>query len=109
MTAPEKSRRVQMRRAIKRIPASFQADQLEGTGQLAKVSREGIFFCTMTLPPPGAAVRIVFEDSAGTKIEIEGTVRWNTAQIDASRTGFGMHIDSVNDAYLAFYEGLLTR
>jgi hypothetical protein len=103
------NRRIQMRRAVKRIPASFQAGELRGSGRIAKLSQEGLFFCTTRLPSPGMQVRVTFEDAHGGKIEIDGTVRWNTAQLDASRSGFGMHIEGRTDSYLEFYERLLTR
>ncbi len=101
--------RVQLRRLLKRIPAAFEAGDLRARGEIAKLSRKGLFFCTETLPAPGSPVRVIFEDRHGSKIELQGSVRWNTAQLDPARSGFGMHIDRPSGEYQEFYEQLLTQ
>jgi hypothetical protein len=97
--------RLKMRRALKRIPAVYEAGKLRGRGQVGGLSREGLFFCTDRLPDPGSPVRVVFSDHLGRKIEVSGDVRWN---VNPPTPGFGMHIDRASERYPEFYENLLT-
>ena len=109
MTKPSRpSRRRIPRRTVKRIPAAFSTHGLRGKGQISKLSRRGLFFSTEKLPQPGEPVCVVFRDRGGNKISIEGTVRWNTAQMKRNASGFGMRIEAAPDQYLDFYEELLT-
>ncbi len=103
------ARRRLSRRNLKRIPAAFSTPVVEGKGQISKLSRRGLFFSTEKPPSPGEAVCVVFRDGAGNKIDIEGTVRLNTAQMRPNASGFGMSIERASDEYLEFYEQMLTR
>lgn len=98
---------MRIRRAVGRIPAQFKAGGLRGEGLLAKLSREGLFVCTETLPEPGTPILLVFLDDRGGPVKLHGSVRWNTRQLDRARSGFGMHIEDVPDAYVRFYEAKL--
>jgi hypothetical protein len=101
--------RVKIRRRLKRIPAVFEASRLRGRGELGGLSRNGLFFCTETLPDPGTPVRVVFSNHEGSKVAVRGEVRWNTTgQAKPLAIGFGMRIEQACDEYLDFYEDLLT-
>lgn len=104
-----KPSRRQLPRSIGRIPAAFRAGAVHARGHVSRLSRRGLFFSTVELPAPGENVRVKFQDETGQPIELVGTVRWNTAQIDARRSGFGMEFEGVPDTYLEFYERILTR
>lgn len=105
---PQPPRRQMPRRDVKRIPAAFSTHDLKGKGQISKLSRRGLFFTTDRLPTPGQPVCVVFRDAAGNEISIEGTVRWNTAQMRPNASGFGMQIEKCTQEYLDFYETILT-
>jgi hypothetical protein len=96
-----------MKRGRGRIAAAFKAGDLQGTGHVAKLSRGGLFFVTDVLPKPGEAARIVFNDREGSKVTIEGIVRWNTAQLPPKESGFGLQIQGPREDYLEFYENML--
>ena len=109
MTRPRRAPRRQIpRRNIKRIAAAFSTHELKGKGQISKLSRRGLFFATPQLPKPGQLVCVVFRDAQGNKISVEGTVRWNTAQMKPNASGFGMLFKKQTPEYLDFYEGMLT-
>ena len=108
MSDKHANRRRQLRRVMKPLPAAFTAGSRKGQGHVSKLSRKGLFFATDDLPPPGDAVRIAFQDNEGKTIKVNGIVRWNTTQISPRASGFGIEIDSVPDAYLAFYDEILT-
>jgi DNA-directed RNA polymerase specialized sigma24 family protein len=82
MSQGPKVERRKLRRILKRIPAAFEAGQLRGKGHIKNVSKEGLFVRTTVLPPTGTDVRVIFHDRTGSKIEVHGTVRWTTAQLD---------------------------
>ena len=108
MPPPGRNSRRQIRREIPRIPGAFNAGKRRGTGYVSKISRKGLFFSTEDLPRPGDAVRIVFEDGDGNKIDVEGHVRWNTDQLNKALCGFGVELDCPSEAFLEFYDQLLT-
>ena len=100
-------RRQVPRKRVKRIAAAFSTHELKGKGQISKLSRRGLFFATERLPLPGHAVCVVFRDQNCNKISVEGTVRWNTAQMRPNASGFGMRIEKASDEYVDFYEDML--
>ena len=111
MNQPRKHKRVRMSRKLKPIRAAFRTDQRRAKGEIATLAREGLFIATESLPSAEEAVTIVFQDSSGNKIEVRGTVRWTTEQLPpgkCSKPGFGVQLESPSDAYLAFYEEVLT-
>ena len=84
---------------------------MSGKGYIRNVSRDGMFLRTDVLPAPGEPVSVTFVDLRGHKVEVDGTVRWNTGQLDPAehaKPGFGMRIEHARSDYLAFYEQLLT-
>jgi hypothetical protein len=100
--------RVALPRARRRIPVAFEAGRLRGAGRIAKLGKHGFFVCTEALPKPGHPVRVVIHDPQRRRnIEISGSVRWNTEQIDPTRSGFGVEIDAQSHDYCEFYERVL--
>ena len=111
MNQPRKHKRVRMSRKLKPIHAAFKTKEVRGKGEIATLSREGMFIATDSLPSPEAFITVVFPDSSGNQIEVTGTVRWTTAQLPpgkCSKPGFGMCLDFQSDEYEAFYEEILT-
>ena len=101
--------RRKLKRIVKRIPAFFISGSLHGDGYIKNLSREGLFMRTDNLPEPEEPVQILIKSSDGRKIEVNGTVRWTTAQFPGreEHAGFGMHVDPLTDAYRDFYQNLL--
>ncbi len=103
--------RKRLRRSGVRIAATFESPASSGKGYVRNVSRDGMFLRTDVLPAPGEPVSVTFVDLRGHKVEVDGTVRWNTEQLDPAKhakPGFGMRIEHARSDYLAFYEQLLT-
>ena len=112
VTRQAKSEKRRLKRTVRRIPVTFVSGATHGNGHIKNLNQEGLFLRTDTLPASGDLVSVVLFVPDGSKIEVFGTVRWTTAQLAVSedvRPGFGMHIDQRNDAYLQFYEQLLTH
>jgi uncharacterized protein (TIGR02266 family) len=103
--------RRKLKRLVKRIPAAFECAELRGRGYIKNVSKGGLFLRTDALPAAGTAVRVLFHNRDGTKVEVSGTVAWNTSQLDRKhdevRPGFGIFFDSSEDAYREFFEQLM--
>ncbi len=105
-------RRRFLRRRIAPIPVAFESGPLSGRGHLKNISREGVFIRCEVLPEPGAVIQLLFHDRQGTKVEVNGVVRWTTAQLPAlssAQPGFGVFIEDPSEAFLAFYEQILTE
>ena len=89
----------------------FETDSIEGKGQIRSLSMVGMLISCGTLPETDEFVRIVFDDLEGCEIELCGTVASTAArhgQLGEDESGFFMRIDADIDAYLHFYEQLLT-
>jgi len=103
--------RRKLKRWLKRIPAEFTCGGQNGAGHVKNMSKEGLFLRVDTLPEVGKAVRVVIQTMDGSKIEVNGTVRWTTAQLPNNgedvTAGFGMLIDGPSEAYREFFEDLL--
>lgn len=102
--------RRRLKRVVKRIPARYQCEGMIGKGHIKNVTQEGLFLRTDRLPSPGARIRLVFEPEDGPKVEVSGTVRWTTGQLQhAADTspGFGMRIENVSEEFLEFFENIL--
>jgi len=111
MATPTGVERRRLRRVMKRIPAAFEAGKLRGKGHIKNISKEGLFVRTDVLPVAGAAVRVVFHDRHGSKVEVRGTVRWTTAQLgpeEKAIPGFGVYVEPGNEEFHEFFEGILT-
>ncbi len=111
MPTPLGIERRRLRRVMKRIPAAFESGKLRGKGYIKNISKEGLFVRTSVLPNAGSAVRIVFHDRNGSKVEVRGTVRWTTLQLppeETAKPGFGVFIEPGNDEFSEFFENILT-
>ena len=109
MDGQSRPSRIPMRRFLKRIPAYFEGGGVHASGHILRLSREGMFLGSETLPAAGTDMRVTFADRLGNKIEVEGNVRWNTSdKPEAPDPGFGMHIPRPSDTYQEFYEKLVT-
>jgi hypothetical protein len=101
--------RRRLKRIVKRIPVRFQAESLRGEGHIKNLTQEGIFVRSDVLPEAGESISVRFDAPQGRKIEIEGVVRWTTAQFPDRdvRTGFGVRLHRVDEEYLRFFESIL--
>jgi len=102
--------RRKLKRRVKRIAARYTCGQKSGAGHVKNLSKEGLFLRVDRLPQVGDNVHVVIEAANGEKVEIEGVVRWTTAQLpnaDAVAPGFGMRFSEDYAAYRAFFEELL--
>jgi hypothetical protein len=102
--------RRKLKRRVKRIPAHYTSGAQSGAGHVKNLSKEGLFLRVDELPKVGHAIRVVIQAGDGSKVEVEGIVRWTTDQLpnaEAVSSGFGMIIESPSDAYRAFFEDLL--
>lgn len=110
MSVPRRIGRMQLRRVLNPIPATFHAaGGVRAEGELWDISVHGLFFATSLLPPTGTYGSVVFEFPPGTVIEVRGEVRWNTAETPETSPGFGMEIESVPRAYQELCEQLLKK
>lgn len=103
--------RRKLKRVVKRIPIRFETGGLRGQGHIKNLSREGLFIRSHLLPAPGDMVCVVFGAPNGQKVEIIGTVRWTTAQLQNSDAppGFGVRIDQPGPDFREFYESILLQ
>ncbi len=110
MPNPSTKERRHLRRILKRIPAFFQSEGVEGHGHVKNISKEGLFLRVHDLPEPGMTVRVVLEPEDRPKIEVEGQVMWTTAQLPTeaeAAPGFGMHFDRLSDEFVELFERIL--
>jgi len=110
MSPARKIERRRLHRLVKRIPATFEAGKLRGTGHIKNVSKKGLFLRTGLLPPVGSDVRVLFSDRKGTKIALRGRVRWTTDQLPAgekAKPGFAVYIRLDDKAFAEFFEQIL--
>ncbi|MCP4007455.1 MAG: hypothetical protein GY725_25020 [bacterium] len=105
------SERRKLKRAVERIPAAFETASFRGTGYIKNVTKEGLFVRADQLPPPMEPVRVIFHNRDGNKIEVIGSVRWTTDQLQREDTkpGFGMRIETQSPDFLEFFEQILVR
>jgi hypothetical protein len=102
--------RRRLRRYVQRLEAHFQSGRLRGLGHVRNLSKEGMFIGSERLPQPGAPIALTIETTDGEKIDLNGTVRWTTAQLpNASEAppGFGVHVEGRSPAYRELFEALL--
>jgi hypothetical protein len=107
----ERDRR-RLKRYVQRLEAHFQSGQLRGLGQVRNLSKEGMFIGCERLPQPGAPIALTIETADGEKLDLNGTVRWTTAQLpNASEAspGFGVRVEGRSPAYRELFEALLLR
>ncbi len=100
--------RRRLKRAVSRIPVQFVAESIHGTGHIKNLNQEGLLIRTGVLPDPGDTVHLNFMSPEGRKVEVEGIVRWTTAQMDETvPAGFGVKLVRVDEEYLRFFESIL--
>jgi hypothetical protein len=93
---------------MSRIPVQFQAGTLRGTGHIKNLTQEGLLVRSHILPAPGDSVYVTLTTPEGGKIEVEGIVRWTTAQMDETAPlGFGVRLVRVDEDYLRFFERIV--
>ena len=95
---------------MQRIPVRFSTNSVKADGHIKNLSKEGVFVRANVLPFPGDHISIRFESRQGSKLEILGTVRWTTAQIndpEITQPGFGVQLDQKSPDYDAFFEEVL--
>ncbi len=97
-------------RARERVPVSdirvrFLTEGLDATGQLAEVSRAGLFVRSDELPRPGAVIALQFRIPEGELVDLRGEVRWNTqGLVDLNGVaGFGVLLREPPQIYREFY------
>ena len=103
--------RKRLRRVIKPVPLTFETDRVEGKGQVRCLSMVGMLVSCDSVPKTGDLVRILFDDLEGSEVELCGTVmstRARQGQLGKDEVGFFMRVDADIDAYLEFYEQILT-
>jgi len=102
--------RRRLKRHVERLEAHFQSGRMRGHGHVRNLCKEGLFIRSDRLPEPGLAVSIVIETNAGDKVEVQGTVRWTTAQLPNARSapsGFGVRLEGRPSMYRELFEALL--
>ncbi len=104
------------RRSIGRIPVQrimkprsdvFRTSQVEGEGKVMDLSRAGMFIASETLPERGERIRVVFEDASCAKLDVRGTVRWNTGPEPGPVSGFGIKLHKPSPEYLDLCQALI--
>jgi hypothetical protein len=103
--------RRRLKRYVQPLEAHFQSGRLRGLGYVRNLSKEGMFISSDQLPQPGAPIALTIETPGGNKIDLNGTVRWTTAQLpnaSGAPAGFGVRFEH-SPAYRQLYEALLLR
>ncbi len=104
--------RRRLKRYVQPLEAHFQSGRLRGLGQVRNLSKEGMFIGCERLPQPGAPIALTIETAGGEKIDLNGTVRWTTAQLPSASdgpSGFGVRVEGRSAAYRELFEALLLR
>jgi hypothetical protein len=94
--------RARQRFSLPQIRVRFAADSVEAVGQLANVSRAGLFITAGELPKPGSLATIQFRFEGERIVDVRGQVRWTTQRRTAQAgPGFGV---SLHEPGREFYE-----
>ena len=104
--------RRRLKRYVQRLDAHFQSGRLRGLGHVRNLSKEGMFIGSERLPQPGAPIALTIETTDGEKLDLNGTVRWTTAQLPnetQAPSGFGVRVEGHSAAYRELFEALLLR
>ena len=99
--------RIPVGRIMKPMAAVFLTSQVKGQGKVMDLSRFGMFIASESLPEPGEGICVVFEDASGAKLDVRGTVRWNTGPELAPVSGFGIKLDKPGPEYLELCQALI--
>ena len=101
--------RLPVKKLMRPISARFEAGSRVGQGQVSNLAPAGLFVATEDLPEPEERVYVSFTGPSGVRIEVEGTVRWTTAERPSEPPGFGMQIDDPPAEYAEFFEWVLMQ
>lgn len=106
---PDGKERRRLKRVVKRVPIRFEAGGLRGQGHIKNMTKEGLFIRSHLLPEPETRVRIEISTKDGSKVEVDGQVRWTTAQLGdvSAPPGFGVMITARTPEFLELFESLL--
>jgi hypothetical protein len=106
--AEEGKERRKLKRHDVRVRVRFETGTVRGQGRLRNLHKEGMFIASHLLPTPLEPLRVVI-DWRGHKIEVNGTVRWTSAQFPdrGPASGFGVQLDRPGPDYLEFFASLL--
>ncbi len=99
--------RIPVGRIMKPMAAVFRTSLVEGQGNVMDLSQAGMFIASETLPEPGEGIRVVFEDASGAKLDVRGTVRWNTGPEPDPVSGFGIQLHKPGPEYLVFCQAVV--
>ena len=110
--------RRRLKRHVDRVQVYFQSGRTQGRGYIRNLSKGGLFIRAESLPAPGAPVALTIELPSGIKVDLNGTVRWTTAELNGTpqalgepavpvRPGFGVRIESDSARYRELFESLL--
>ena len=91
---------------MKPIAATFESETEKGSGHIGSLTLGSLFLRTELLPETGECVAVRFADHNNRELEVFGTIR-TTGSPD--RRGFYVQLHEVTDAYLAFYDHVLTN
>ncbi len=87
------------------IPARYVVGGAEDEGRIMDLSRGGLFLRSPMLPKEGERIVISFGTSEGRKIEVRGTVQWNTVPLapgQSAPSGFGVRLSRWGIDYSLF-------
>ena len=104
----ERSARVRSRLELSDIRVRYVTETAEAVGQLANVSKAGLFVRTREIPSLGAVVAIQFKSPLGALVDARGDVRWTTRLSDSPEAsqGFGVALHEPGRAFREFMSWL---
>jgi hypothetical protein len=104
-----RSARARQRFALPEIRVRYAAEALEATGQLANVSRAGLFIASRELPRPGALTTIQFRFDGERIVDVRGLVRWTTQRRTSfAGPGFGVSLQEPGREFFEFVRWIET-
>jgi hypothetical protein len=99
--------RARQRFSLPEIRVRFASENLEATGQLANVSRAGLFVSAADLPRPGALATLQFRFAGERIVDVRGEVRWTTQRRTAlAGPGFGVSLHEPGRIFFDFVSWL---
>jgi hypothetical protein len=88
---------------LPQIRVRYAAEHVEATGELANVSRAGLFIAAADLPRPGSLATIQFRFADGRIVDVRGDVRWITQRRTAlAGPGFGVSLREPGREFFEF-------
>ena len=104
---PDRRARLRLKRRRKRIPIEFEAETRKGSGQIVGVRLGSLFVEAPPggIPEKGEEILIWMEDLRGDSLALEGSVGTSGRR---GRPGFTVDLHEIPEAYVEFYEQLLS-